>query len=90
MAGRNELRPVRARLLATLVLVAALLGLMLVRICSDGGAMGSAYRTCDCLGIEWQLYDRMAADGPRRTVCFGIVRSRSCFQFREGPAIACS
>jgi hypothetical protein len=83
---------VRARPAVILVLVPVLLGLglVLIRVCADGGAMGSAYRTCDCRGIEWQLYDRAAADGPRRTLCFGIVQSRRCFQFREGPAVACS
>ena len=82
----------RLRPFVTLVLLPVLLGLglVLIRVCADGGAMGSAYRTCDCRGIEWQLYDRAAADGPRRTLCFGIVRSRRCFQFREGPAVTCS
>lgn len=65
------------------------LGLLLVRVCADGGAMGSAYRTCDCRGVEWQLYERMAADGPRRTLCIGLVRSRTCYQSREGPVISC-
>jgi hypothetical protein len=51
--------------------------------------MGSAYRTCDCRGVEWQLFDRTAADGPRRTLCVGIVRSRTCLQFRAGPVIGC-
>jgi hypothetical protein len=89
---QGETRLLRARPFVSLALLAALigLGLFLVRVCADGGAMGSAYQTCDCRGIEWQLYDRAAADGPRRTLCFGIVRSRRCFQFREGPKAACS
>jgi len=78
----------RARLLVLLPVLFGL-GLFLVRVCADGGAMGSAYRTCDCRGVEWQLYDRTAADGPRRTLCLGILRSRTCFRFREGPAISC-
>jgi hypothetical protein len=78
--------PLAIRVLPPLLLG---LGLLFIRVCADGGAMGSAYRTCDCAGIEWQLYDRIAADGPRRTLCFGSVRSRSCFQSRDGPSIAC-
>ena len=81
----EESRFVRLTPLAILVLLLGL-GLFLIRVCADGGAMGSAYRTCECRGVEWQLYDRTAADGPRRTLCFGIVRSRTCFRFREGPA----
>ena len=81
----------RATPLAILVFLPLLLGLglLLVRVCADGGAMGSAYRTCECRGVEWQLYDKTAADGPRRTLCFGIVRSRTCFRFREGPVVSC-
>lgn len=82
---------VRVTPIAGLLLLPVLLGLglFLVRVCADGGAMGSAYRTCHCRGIEWHLYDRTAADGPRRTLCFGILRSRTCYQFREGPAVSC-
>jgi hypothetical protein len=82
---------VRLTPLAILVLLTVVLGLglFLIRVCADGGAMGSGYRTCECRGVEWQLYDQTAADGPRRTLCFGIVRSRTCFRFREGPAVSC-
>lgn len=73
----REHRLVQAPPRAILVLLPVLLGLglSLIRVCADGGAMGSAYRTCNCRGIEWQLYDRTAADGPRRTLCFGIMQS---------------
>ncbi|MGH7674359.1 MAG: hypothetical protein ACREMV_03725 [Gemmatimonadales bacterium] len=64
-------------------------GVALVSVCTDGGAMASAYRTCECRGIERQLYDATAADGPRRTLCIGIVRSRTCWQFRGGPEVTC-
>jgi hypothetical protein len=67
----------------------ACLGLLLVRVCADGGAMGSAYRSCRCRGVEWELYDRTPADGPRRTVCLGWVESKTCHQFREGPVVPC-
>ena len=67
-----------------------LLGFVFIHVCADGGAMASGYRTCDCRGIEWEAYDRTPADGPRRTVCFGIIRSRTCYQFRSGPEVSCS
>jgi len=67
----------------------AALGLATVHICADGGAMASRYRTCDCLGIEWRLYDRTAADGPRRTLCLGLLRSQTCYQSMNGPAVPC-
>jgi hypothetical protein len=60
-----------------------------VRVCADGGAMGGRYRTCDCAGFEWHLYDRTAADGPRRTLCLGWVRSRTCLASMAGPVVAC-
>jgi hypothetical protein len=75
-----------ALILAALLIVA---GAATIRICADGGSMGSAYRTCDCRGWEWPLYDRTAADGPRRTLCVGFIRSRRCFQFQGGPEIPC-
>jgi hypothetical protein len=70
--------------------VGAALGLaLMVRICADGGAMASAYRSCECLGLEYELYDRTAADGPRRTLCVGWMRSTTCYQFRSGPVVPC-
>ena len=71
------------------VLFLAALGALSTRVCADGGAMGSAYRVCECRGIEWQLYDRTAADGPRRTLCVGIRRSQTCYQSRGGPIVPC-
>jgi hypothetical protein len=73
--------------LVLLALVAA--GSLLVDECAYGGGMGAAYRTCSCLGLERQLYDRTAADGPRRTICAGLVRSRTCYQFQGGPQVPC-
>jgi len=64
-------------------------GLLLVRTCAAGGGMAAAYQACRCRGVEWELYDRTAADGPRKTLCLGIVESRQCYQFMEGPAIPC-
>jgi hypothetical protein len=69
---------------ALLVLAAAT-----VRICADGGAMAALYQSCDCRGFEWQLYDRTAADGPRRTLCVGLVASKTCYRFRDGPILEC-
>ncbi|MGH7526783.1 MAG: hypothetical protein ACREMX_08755 [Gemmatimonadales bacterium] len=77
----------RLALLVTSGIVA--LGLALTRVCADGGAMAATYRTCECRGVEWQLYDATAADGPRRTLCFGLVWSRTCYQYRSGPTVPC-
>ena len=79
----------RARLTLILVMLLVAGGFTFIRLCADGGAMASAYRTCDCRGLEWQVYDRTAADGPRRTICFGYLRSRTCYQFRTGPVVEC-
>ena len=65
------------------------LGVAFIRVCADGGAMGSAYRTCECRGIEWHVYDRTAADGPRRTVCLSVLRSRTCYRSLGGPSVPC-
>jgi hypothetical protein len=72
-----------------LITTATVAALFLIRTCADGGAMGSAYRTCDCQGYEWQLYDRTPADGPRKTLCIGIVQSVTCLQTMGGPEIPC-
>jgi hypothetical protein len=75
------------------LLVVAVLGaaaFLLVRECAYGAGMAAAYRTCDCLGIEWELYDHRPADGPRRTICLGIVRSSTCHRFDGGPVIECA
>lgn len=73
--------------LLLLAVVAA--GALMIHVCASGGGMGAAYATCDCLGIEWELYDRRPADGPRKTICLGIVRARTCYRFEGGPAVAC-
>jgi hypothetical protein len=84
--GNPEVSPLRGALLAAPVLLA---GFLLVSECAYGGGMGAAYRTCECLGVEWQLYDRRPADGPRRTLCVGIVRSRTCYRLESGPVVPC-
>ena len=70
--------------------IVAALALILIRVCADGGAMASAYKTCECRGVEWQVYDATPADGPRRTLCFGLVESRTCYRFRGGPRVPCT
>jgi hypothetical protein len=77
------------RALVTIALLTAGFALATVRICADGGAMAGAYQSCECLGLEWELYDRTAADGPRRTLCLGWVRSWTCYGSRSGPEIRC-
>jgi hypothetical protein len=86
------MRPPVTHLRTTVIVafVALGLGLATIRVCVDGGAMAAAYRTCECRGWEWTLYDRTAADGPRRTLCLGWVQSRTCYQFRSGPPVPCS
>ena len=63
--------------------------LLLIRECAYGGGMAAAYKTCECAGMEWQLYDSTAADGPRKTLCVGLVRSRTCYRFMGGPVVEC-
>lgn len=81
--------PPGIRLASLVIGLLAVLGLMLVRICADGGAMAGAYRSCTCRGVEWELYDATEADGPRRTICIGLVASRTCYQSRGGPRVPC-
>jgi hypothetical protein len=75
----------------TLLVVAlyAVAGFLLVRECAYGGGMGAAYKTCECLGIEWELYDSRPADGPRKTICIGIIQSTTCYTLEGGPVIEC-
>ena len=75
----------------TLLVVAlyAVAGFLLVRECAYGGGMGAAYKTCECLGIEWELYDSRPADGPRKTICIGIIQSTTCYRLESGPVIEC-
>ena len=75
-------------LLVVLVLMAS--GLLLINECAYGGGMGAAYKSCDCFGREWQLYDQTAADGPRQTVCIGVVQSTTCYRDMGGPRIECT
>jgi hypothetical protein len=78
-----------ATLLLTILFVLAL-ALRFLRECAYGGGIGAAYKSCDCLGIEWELYDHTAADGPRKTICIGIVRSIDCYQYMGGPPVECN
>jgi hypothetical protein len=81
----------RRRIVVAITALVAFAGLALVfvRVCADGGAMASIYQTCECSGIEWERYDRTPADGPRRTLCIGLIRSTTCHQFRGGPVVPC-
>jgi len=82
---------VSRRLGVALGAVAALTlsAVLLVSECAYGGDMGARYKTCECLGLEWELYDVRAADGPHKTVCVGIVRSRTCYRMTGGPIVEC-
>ena len=71
------------------VLALGAASLLLHRECAFGGGMPGWYRACACMGIERLDYDQTAADGPRRTVCIGLVTSRTCYQHQGGPTVAC-
>ncbi len=90
LCGR-EMRPRPRCVVATLVIVAVVLlsAFLLIHECAYGGGMGATYKTCDCRGVEWVLYDQTPADGPRKTMCLGLVRSTTCHRFREGPQMEC-
>ena len=69
--------------------IAAVLVMLFYRECAFGGGMPGWYRDCTCKGIERIDYDHTAADGKRRTVCIGLVTSRTCYVYQGGPAIPC-
>ena len=77
--------------LAALGILAVILlsAFLLIHECAYGGGMGARYKACDCRGSEWVLYDQTPADGPRKTICLGIVRSTTCHSFIGGPQIEC-
>src|SRR5262245_53830061 len=80
------------RALVKVLVILAVLALgvsLLVRECASGGNMGAMDRTCRCVGIEWTVYDRRAADGARATRCLGVVASRTCYRITDGPVVAC-
>lgn len=81
-------RTVAILLAATLLLTA--LAIALVNECSSIGGMGWSVVRCECSGIEWTLYDQTEGDGPMRSLCLGRVRSRTCYQYVDGPLIACA
>ena len=72
-----------------LVLGVSLAVFLLVSECAHGVGMAARYRTCECLGAERELYDTRPADGPHRTGCVGLVRSRTCYQMTGGPIVEC-
>ncbi len=76
---------------AALVIAMAILlpAFLLVHECAYGGGMGARYKACNCRGVEWVLYDQTPADGPRKTMCLGIVRSTTCYTFIGRPQIEC-
>lgn len=79
--------------------LAAGLGVLLVVVvswvffyheCAAGGAMGGWYKECSCRGFERVDFDHTASDGPLRTVCFGLVATRTCYLDRGGQEIPCA
>jgi hypothetical protein len=82
--------PVRKLRLALLIVIAGgLAAMLLVRECAFGGGMGGRDRTCRCAGLEWTLYDRRPADGPRQSLCVGVVLSTTRYRMSGGPIIDC-
>lgn len=80
----------RRRRVALAVVAAGVVSVyLLVSECASGGSTGARYRTCECLGLEWELYDQRPADGPYKTVCIGLVRSRTCYRMTGGPVVEC-
>jgi hypothetical protein len=76
-------------LLGLLLLVATIAWTFFYHECAAGGAMGGWYKDCSCRGIERIDFDNTAADGPLRTVCYGLVAERTCYRSRGGPEISC-
>jgi len=74
---------------ASCLLIVMAAGFLLVNECAFGGGMAASYKDCDCFGYEWELYDQTPADGPRRTICLGVVRSVTCYRYVSGPVIDC-
>lgn len=85
MRFRSKLAIAALGILAVILLSAFLF----IHACAYGGGMGARYKVCDCGGIEWVLYDQTPADGPRKTMCLGMVRSTTCYRFTGGPQIEC-
>ena len=88
MAVSRRLR-VTLGVVTALVLAVSFAAFLLVSECAYGGGMGARYKTCQCLGVEREQYDARPADGPHKTVCVGIVRSRTCYRMTGGPIIQC-
>ena len=79
----------RLTMILALIFSIAVVWMVLHHECASGGAMGEWYRECTCRGIEWVDFDKTAADGPLRTICFGWVTARTCYRYRSGPRISC-
>jgi hypothetical protein len=91
MLGGRGMEPRSKFAVAALVIVVAVLlaAFLLIHECASGGGMGARYQACDCRGIEWVLYDQTPADGPRKTICLGRIRSTTCYRFIGGPQVEC-
>ena len=72
------------------IVIAIALGLFIYNnVCAYGGGMAARYKDCECMGYEHQLFDQTPADGPRKTVCIGIITETTCYEFLGGPEKAC-
>lgn len=82
----------RARRIAWVIAAIGLLlglGFLAINECSYYAGMGASMKACTCTGREILVYDRTASDGPRKTICVGIVRTFECFQGPGGASIPC-
>lgn len=84
------MRPSKKLIIVLLIFSILLaMGRGLIGECSSGGGMGAAYRSCECLGREWLLYDRTPSDGQIKSLCFGIITATLCHQYIDGPVEEC-
>jgi len=79
----------RIRWVVLVVAAIALGAFLLIDECASGGAMAGEYKDCECMGYELLLYDQTEADGPRKTICVGLVTEMTCYGFRDGPEKPC-
>lgn len=72
-----------------LVFILAVSAWMFIGECSFFAGMGASLTECECSGYELLLYDRTAADGPRKSICVGWIKSVKCYQYLDGPTVEC-
>jgi|YNPMSStandDraft_2_1061718.scaffolds.fasta_scaffold02347_2 hypothetical protein len=79
------------KVIITFLLVLAvlvLISLLLVSTCTlkTGWSVG-VQRSCECIGVEWTLYDQIHVDGVTMSVCIGFIKSKKCYEFKNNKDI---